>query len=328
MLLGHEDESVLWKNTAYMLRLYFLEFFWNGSELADCLLADGTPDFRCRPNQFLCLWVPHLLEPLGIDPFVPKNIGIKILKNGFSELVMPYGVLSLSQKDPYFHPYHDMCKKYHKDAAYHNGTIWGWNAGFTVSCLCNYGFLQEAWSLSKNLTNQILYTDCAGSMSENINPFTTKKGEIQCSGTWSQAWSVSEFARNCFQDYMGIQPLMLENTLYVNPHIPIEFGGGKSILLFGTGTVTLEWKVTGECEISSSDSIQFKFGGNLGQAYQRDGIYHVYIKNNDQQNNGLVFVKQDMNKKFVTTKKKNWLKKQILKKGFNPGHEGTYSTVK
>ncbi|HZK19297.1 MAG TPA: amylo-alpha-1,6-glucosidase [Treponemataceae bacterium] len=231
-----------WKEAASLLKTNFIKHFWNASTecMADCLMADGTPDFRCRPNQLFLVSLPfsYLEDPA----FISSKIADSIVQTCTKKLVFPYGICSLEQSDPYFHPYHDGCSKYHKDAAYHNGTIWGWNAGFTISSLCRCGYSDTAWLLSENLAHQILETGCVGSMSENLNAWPGPNDvKMSCgdfsypTGTWSQAWSVSEFVRNTFQDYLGIEPQLLENTINICPHIPSDWlkKGGMAFIPLG-----------------------------------------------------------------------------------------------
>jgi hypothetical protein len=57
-------------------------------------------------------------------------------------------------------------------------------------------------------------------MSELVEPFPAENGSLVPSGTFSQAWSVSEFTRVLFQDLMGFRPRLLENTVSLAPMIP------------------------------------------------------------------------------------------------------------
>ncbi|MEO1337412.1 MAG: amylo-alpha-1,6-glucosidase, partial [Myxococcota bacterium] len=105
--------------------------------------------------------------------------------------------------------------RFNKDAAYHNGTVWGWNAGFTVTGLARYGYSDHAYDLSRSLTDQILNRGTRGSMSEVLDAHPPTDGDFTLSGTFSQAWSVSEFARNAYQDYLGVRPNLPERKVDV-----------------------------------------------------------------------------------------------------------------
>lgn len=207
----------------------FQQLFWDDerSLLADRLHADDSRDLQIRPNQLMTLTVPFDGE------LVDKTIGANIVKNAVSELLFPWGITSLSQKDPIFHPYHANREEYHKDAAYHNGTIWGWNAGFTVTSLLKYGYTDFAYELTKNLSQQILAIGHRGAMSENLDAFLNDKGEITTTGTYAQAWSVSEFTRNGYQDYVGFVPDLLAGKLKLAPSLPSSWQAFDANLRFG-----------------------------------------------------------------------------------------------
>lgn len=203
--------------------------FWNKDtqQLADRLEADGTPDYSIRPNQLMTLTVP--LQ----TPLLSPEIGQKVVSNTISELLFPWGICSLSQYDTLFHPYHDNQEHYHKDSAYHNGTIWGWNAGFTVSSLTMFGGVDLAYQLSKNLGQQITEQGHIGTMSENLDAWQKSESHLVESGTYAQAWSVSEYARNAQQDYLGFKPDLLNNLLLLHPKLPTLWHQFNATLPFG-----------------------------------------------------------------------------------------------
>lgn len=236
-----EDLSDKWTAIAEKLKENFNTDFWDDTNniLADRLREDDTADYRVRPNQLMVITIPL------INTLSNSNTEKWIVKNSVTDLLYPYGIASLNEEDEYFHPYHENLRFHHKDAAYHNGTIWGWNAGLIVTGLTKYGYQNFSYELSKNLANQILTMGTLGSMSENLSAFPDKKGDIVLSGTYSQAWSVSEFARNAYQDYLGFTPKLINNTLEFNPSFPeiwnnleavLPFGSDESIIVTGTKT--------------------------------------------------------------------------------------------
>ncbi|MEJ2766174.1 amylo-alpha-1,6-glucosidase [Photobacterium sp. MCCC 1A19761] len=223
------DGELHYQQLADRVQASFQALFWDTDQemLADRLHADNSRDLQVRPNQLMVLTVPFegdLLE---------KTIGAKVVKNAVSELLFPWGITSLSQKDPHFHPYHANRAEYHKDAAYHNGTIWGWNAGFTVSSLIAYGYADFAYQLTQNLSQQILTLGHRGAMSENLDAFLTEQGALTTSGTYAQAWSVSEFTRNGYQDYLGFRPDLMARQLTLAPCIPSAWQTFDAVLSFG-----------------------------------------------------------------------------------------------
>ena len=214
-LQGLHELAQRYRDRSRTTQAGFVEKFWNGKTMADRLRADGSRDDKLRPNQLMLISIPF-------KPFVDESIEAQVLKNAVSGLLYPYGIASLDPEHPYFHPRHENTAFHHKDAAYHNGTVWGWNAGFTISALTKFGYQDLAWRLSKNLSDQILNHGTRGSMSELLDAFTDEQGSIRPSGTYAQAWSVSEFVRNSYQDYLGFRPNLLQNTLHFFPPLDGE----------------------------------------------------------------------------------------------------------
>lgn len=215
-----------WSELARKVQASFLRRFWDGRTMADRLRADGSRDTRLRPNQLMLASIPF-------DDFVPGDVQAKVTKNAVSGLLYPYGIASLSQDDIYFHPRHENPDFHHKDAAYHNGTIWGWNAGFTVTALNRFGYQDLSWPLTQNLGRQILGLGTLGSMSENLDALPQADGSLTPTGTFAQSWSVAEYARNAYQDYVGFRPDLLANTLVFEPAVPQGWTGFGAVLPFG-----------------------------------------------------------------------------------------------
>ncbi len=235
----------------------FIDKFWDNEtmQLADHLKQGDIKDTSIRPNQLMTLTIPTS------QPLIPEYIGQHIVKNSVEHLLFPWGICSLQQEHPEFHPYHDNRPEYHKDAAYHNGTIWGWNAGFTVSALTRYQQQDLAYELSKNLAHQILYQGHRGTMSENLDAFQESKTSLVESGTYAQAWSVSEFARNTQQDYLGFTPKLSANTIELCPRLPSVWNNITARLPFGDGNalhVQMEKSEKSEKTIFSFDIEQTK----------------------------------------------------------------------
>jgi glycogen debranching enzyme len=245
---GEHDREREWLALAAKVKRNFLSAFWDGSVMADRLREDGSRDTKLRPNQLMLVSIPF-------DDFVPPGVQAAVTRAAVSQLLYPYGIASLSQDDPYFHPRHQNPEFYHKDAAYHQGTIWGWNAGFTVTALNKFGYQDLAWPLTQNLGRQILGTGTSikgsasgtlGAMSELLDALPDADGMPQPSGTYAQSWSVAEYARNGFQDYVGFKPDLLANTLAFTPAIPAAWTWFYAVLPFGSGdSVTVDFKRQG-----------------------------------------------------------------------------------
>jgi len=225
---GDKARAREWRALAAKAKQSFLRLFWDGAVMADRLRDDASRDTRVRPNQLMLVSIPF-------DDFVAPAVQARVTKNAVSELLYPYGIASLSQNDPYFHPRHENPDYHHKDAAYHQGTVWGWNAGYTVTALNKFGYQDLAWSLAKNLGNQILGLGTLGTMSELLDALPGPDGKLKPSGTYAQSWSVAEYARNGYQDFVGFRPDLLANTLAFTPAIPAAWSGFDAVLPFGSG---------------------------------------------------------------------------------------------
>lgn len=225
-LVNTADMALMMKDTSLAraavllsekLSTNFRKYFVNEEKgiVYDRLSPDGTPDSTMRPNLFFALNEPA---------FFPTALTrLKILSKAVGNLVYPYGVLSLAQTDPNFHPFHQYPPYYVKDAAYHNGIMWQWNAGPVIQTLCGFGKQDMAWSLTKELTHEILHRGAAGTLSELMDALP-REGEKdpRLSGTFSQAWSLAEYIRSFYQDYLGVKTDAPHKALYLLPTIPSE----------------------------------------------------------------------------------------------------------
>lgn len=237
---GDNAQADQWTALAHRAQQSFLQRFWDGKVMADRLRPDGSRDTKIRPNQLMLLSIPF-------DQFIPPQVEAQVLKNAIPSLLYPYGIASLSQDELYFHPRHENPAFHHKDAAYHQGTIWGWNAGFTITALNRFGYQDLSWQLTRNLGQQILGLGTLGNMSELLDALPDEHGKLKPSGTFAQSWSVAEFARNGFQDYVGFKPDLLANTLAFSPAIPADWKTFEAVLPFGQG-----------------DTVQVKFDRSAG----------------------------------------------------------------
>jgi len=209
------------------VRSSFARSFWSGERNA---LADRLPpgahgewarDFAARPNQLFAIHAPSVLAA-GEELLGPARRRA-VLENAERELVSPFGLYSLAPEDPRFHPRHGDEGRYHKDAAYHNGTVWVWNAGPYISAACREGrgaLRPMAEALLRNEARMLLGPGCAGTLPENIHALPAPGGDPVLSGAWSQAWSVAEFARNFHEDLLGFRPRLMEGRIELAPSFP------------------------------------------------------------------------------------------------------------
>lgn len=236
-LMNDTAHASQWTEAAQRIARNFERDFCdkNSMMIYDHLNIDGTPDKQFRPNQLFCF------DLIADDEFKQK-----VTRRCWEELVYPWGVSSLSQTDPQFHPQHENWHYYHKDDAYHNGTIWQWNNGIAMQRMIEYGQKEMAWQLFKNMNRQAMLQGAVGSLSENADahPRADRSPEsyggkewVNLSGTFLQAWSNSEHLRVWYQHFLGIQPDMMNRTVNVTPHLPNEITDLETSMIIGDGKI-------------------------------------------------------------------------------------------
>ena len=233
-----------WSGIAQIMASYFEKEFCDKENtlIYDHLNADGTPDLQMRPNQLYCF------ELISDSDFKQK-----VTRRVWEELVYPWGVASLAQWDPQFHPQHENWHYYHKDDAYHNGTIWLWNNGEAMQRMIEYGQKEEAWKLFKNMNRQALHEGAVGSLSENADAHP-RKGQnwVNRSGTFLQAWSNAEHLRVWYQYFLGIRPDMLNGRIIIDPQLPAEVTSLETSVKIGGGTLHYKYS-DGKVKINLED---------------------------------------------------------------------------
>ncbi len=224
--MGSAEE---WSGLAVLLASNFERDFCNKAEsyIYDHLDTDGSPDLQFRPNQLYCF------DLLNDDIFKQK-----VTRRAWEELVYPWGVASLAQWDKQFHPQHENWHYYHKDDAYHNGTIWLWNNGIAMQRMIEYGQIDTAWELFKNMNRQALHEGAVGSLSENADAHPREgRTWVNRSGTFLQAWSNAEHLRVWYQHFLGIRPDLLNGVIVIEPRIPSEITSLETSVKIGNGTL-------------------------------------------------------------------------------------------
>ncbi|MCI0512995.1 hypothetical protein L0128_07290, partial [candidate division KSB1 bacterium] len=217
-LLGKDEPATQWLRLAEKVKHNFQQYFWdqNRQQLSDHLNPDGARDLQLRPNQIFCITVPQL-------PLLTLTQEWLTLKEVVTQLTYPYGVASLWQEDPNFHPYHVQPQFYPKDAAYHNGTVWLWLAGPVIQALTKFGAADLAYELLASESNQLLNVGAVGTLAELLNaiPFPDQALPVT-SGTVSQAWSLAEYLRNVYQNILGLQIDARSRKITLAPQLPAK----------------------------------------------------------------------------------------------------------
>ena len=148
-------------------------------------MVDGEngDDPAIRPNMLLSISLPH--------PVLQPSRWKAVLQVAQRELATPVGLRSLARGHADYKPTYDGDLRA-RDAAYHQGTVWGWLAGpFADAWLKVYPEDVEGVERMLEGFEAHLGEACIGSISEIFDaqePFTPR-------GCIAQAWSVAEVLR-------------------------------------------------------------------------------------------------------------------------------------
>lgn len=164
----------------------FIKVFWDEElgYLKD-FVNEQQQSVAIRPNQIFAVSLPY--SPL------PKNIAKKVMQTVQEHLLTPYGLRTLSPKDPnYTGYYRDGIEA--RDKAYHNGTVWPWLLGHFAEGLLKVITKQEAKKiLSPCLAALMEHLKEAGI--GTISEIFDGDHPHHPNGCISQAWSVAEIFR-------------------------------------------------------------------------------------------------------------------------------------
>lgn len=213
-IMNRTDEAEKWQKAADKVKAAFARDFVDEEHyrIYDHLNSDGSPDLQLRPN---------LLYTYGLVN--DRTLTDSLTRKVWETLVYPWGVTSLDQHDLQFHPYHENWHYYHKDDAYHNGTVWLWNNGMAMQRMIESGQADTAWQLFENMNRQALSEGAVGSLSENADAWPLPGADwAGRSGTFLQAWSNAEHIRVWYQCFLGIHPHMLNDKVNIAPAIPSD----------------------------------------------------------------------------------------------------------
>jgi predicted glycogen debranching enzyme len=160
--------------------------FWNerAGYLFDVVDTEsGGDDDACRPNQVFAISLEH--------PVLERSKWEPVLKVVRDRLLTPVGLRSLAPRHADYKPkyYGDLRSR---DAAYHQGTVWGWLIGpFVDAWLKVFPQDRAGARLLLEGFEKHLNEACVGSISEIFDaeePYTPR-------GCVAQAWSVAEVLR-------------------------------------------------------------------------------------------------------------------------------------
>jgi predicted glycogen debranching enzyme len=161
--------------------------FWNSATncLFDVIDGESGDEPAIRPNQLLAISLAH--------PVLDRARWKAVVEVAREKLLTPVGLRSLSRDHPDYKPkyFGDLRAR---DAAYHQGTVWGWLIGPFVDAWLKV-HPEDRAGARKFLDGFIphLNDGCIGSISEvfDAEPPYAQRGCV------AQAWSVAEILR-CF----------------------------------------------------------------------------------------------------------------------------------
>ena len=209
---GDAASAQRWNAMADRVRANFSRDFVDPgtSRIADRLDARDQADRTLRPNLMFAL-----------DLVDDSALAARALRLAWESLVYPWGVATLDAREPFFHPYHLAPGHYHKDEAYHNGTVWLWLNGIAQGRMIDYGQPDLAWRLFEHANRLALQGGVVGGLPETMDAYP-HPGESapRLTGTFLQAWSNAEHQRVWYEHFLGVQPDLTRGVIRLAPRLP------------------------------------------------------------------------------------------------------------
>jgi predicted glycogen debranching enzyme len=180
-----EAASRKYRELAGRVRSSFQRRFWyaEGGYLFDVVDGEQGDDRSLRPNQIFAIAMPH--------PVLDESRWAPVLEAVRARLLTPVGLRSLAPGHRDYKATYDGDLR-SRDAAYHQGTVWGWLIGPFIDAWLKV-HPEDRAGARKALAGfgPHLREACVGSISEIFDaeePFTPR-------GCVAQAWSVAEVLR-------------------------------------------------------------------------------------------------------------------------------------
>ncbi|APB32812.1 glycogen debranching protein [Gloeomargarita lithophora Alchichica-D10] len=184
--LGHSGEE--YRHQAAVTHQGF-ERFWCGAKnyCFDVLDTPNGNDHSLRPNQLFAISVPGLRP---IPPLLTPAQQQQVVHTCERYLLTSYGLRSLAVGHPDYQGQYSG-DSHHRDAVYHQGTVWGWLLGsFALAHYSTFGDAVAAKALLNPIA-QHLHNAGLGTISEIFDGDAPHRPQ----GCISQAWSVAEVLR-------------------------------------------------------------------------------------------------------------------------------------
>jgi predicted glycogen debranching enzyme len=177
----------------------FLQVFWNDATgcLYDVVNQDGAADASIRPNQIFAVSLPY--------PLLTGEPALRVVDVVEWELLTPYGLRTLSPRDPNYRGRYDGDPR-SRDGAYHQGTVWPWLLGpFLTSYVKVHSYTPESRGRADRFLDPLrahLREAGLGQISEVFDGDTPQRP----GGCFAQAWSVAEVLRTYIEDAKDRRP--------------------------------------------------------------------------------------------------------------------------
>lgn len=195
---GDRDQAGHYSTLAERTRECFSQVFWNDTE--GCLydvVSDSGADGSIRPNQILAVSLPF--------PLLEADKALRVVEVVEWELLTPYGLRTLSPRDPNYHGHYGGDPR-SRDSAYHQGTVWPWLVGpFLTAYVRVHGSSAESRDRARRFLEplrQHLWQAGLGQISEVFDGDPPHHP----GGCVAQAWSVAEVLRTYVEDALGQRP--------------------------------------------------------------------------------------------------------------------------
>ena len=190
-----DEDASAYRTRAEQVKESFNAKFWDSSNQCLFDVVDGDePDDHIRPNQIYAVSLPFSLLPEEQEKAVVALVE--------KELFVGCGLRSLAPDHPDYHGIY--CGALAKrDAAYHQGTAWGFLLGgfFSAYMKVNHHSSSAAANAVRMLEpvrKHLTDSGCIGSISEIFDGDTPHNPR----GCYAQAWSVGEVLRCYCEDIL------------------------------------------------------------------------------------------------------------------------------
>jgi predicted glycogen debranching enzyme len=184
---GKKRNTSKFEKMAANIKDNFAAEFWNveTASLYDCINGDEK-DASIRPNQIFAVSLPHTM----LDGEKARKVVDKVE----STLLTPVGLRSLAASDERYVPIY-IGSPLERDAAYHQGTVWGWLVGPFIDA---YRKTHSNDAKARGRVNEILSgfkTHLNEAMVGQVSEIFDAERPHTARGCAAQAWSVAELLR-------------------------------------------------------------------------------------------------------------------------------------